>query len=166
MFESPEPKTLTRLGKFLAIAVGAFLLIVFSVVYLAKKDRTEEADLIGVLREGSPDYEWYRPFVELHDPKISMGRNMAGNRILMLSGVVENRGEKTLDVIEIQVEFFNLDVLVGESVRTPIRPGPYSPPIAPLTSRSFDFYLQEFPEDWMAGSAEMSLQGFRFAESN
>ncbi|HUG43903.1 MAG TPA: hypothetical protein VMN76_06645 [Acidobacteriota bacterium] len=166
MFESREPKTLKRLGKFLPISVGAFLLIVAGVVYLATKDGAVEAELIGVLREGTPDYEWYRPLVELQDPKISMGRNLAGNRILMLSGVVENRGEKTLDVIEMRVEFFNYDVLVGETVRTPIRPGPYSPPIAPLSKRSFDFYLQEFPEDWMAGSAEMSLQGFRFVESN
>jgi hypothetical protein len=117
-----------------------------------------------LVRTGDPDFEWYKEYVELREPKIQMGLNFAGNRIVMLSGIIENGGERSLDVVELKVVFFNYEEPVWETARTPIRPGPYTPPIPPLSSRGFSFYIEKIPEKWMSSHAEMSIHGFRFQE--
>jgi hypothetical protein len=94
-----------------------------------------------------------------------MGLNFAGKRIVKFAGIVENGGERDIDVVEVKLSFFNYDEVVWETTRTPIRPGPYTPPVRPLSERAFAFYSEEIPEGWKASHAEMSLAGFRFLES-
>ena len=96
---------------------------------------------------------------------MEMGLNFAGNRIVKFAGTINNGGEKALDIVEVKLAFFNYDELVWETTRTPIRPGPYTPPIPPLSERAFSFYFEKIPERWKASHSEMSLQGFRFAGS-
>ena len=121
-------------------------------------------EIIAILHQGDPDFEWYEKYMTLKDPRVKMGRNYRGNRMVMFSGLVENGGEKTLDVVEVKLTFFNADVLVWETARIPIRPRPgtYTPPLRPFGRRGFTLYVENVPENWQASNAEMSIHGFRF----
>lgn len=165
MFETKLESNRSTLWKVLPVAGGVFVLVVLALVYFGQPRRMAAEELTGVLHEGDPDYDWYRKYVELRNPKIEMGRNFAGNRIVMLSGIIENNGEKTLDVVEIKLVFFNYNEPVHEMIRVPIRPGPYTPPVEPLTERGFTLYVEEIPQAWQASHAEMSIHGFRFRET-
>ena len=124
----------------------------------------EKPELMGVFRSGDSNYEWYRDYLDLRNPKVQMGKNMAGNRVVMFSAVIKNAGEKMLDVVEIELSFFNYEEPVWETVRIPIRPerSNYTPPIESLEERGFTLYIEDIPRDWLASHAEMELHGFRF----
>jgi hypothetical protein len=151
--------------KFIPIALVVFGLIVAGAIYVSHQSKPVLEELHGVLHEGDPDFEWYSQYLELKNPKIQMGLNYARNRIVMFTGVFANNGERTIDVIELKVEFYNYEQLLAETIRTPLRPGPYTPAIPPLTERGFSFYIEDTPEGWGASHAEMSIFGFRFRTS-
>lgn len=162
MFESSQQRERSPIWTYLPIALGVFILLIAGAVYLSIYHEDVPDELVGVLHEGDSDFAWYSDYITIRDPAIQMGLNFAGNRIVMLSGVIENSGERTIDVVELNVKFFNYETLIWETTRTPIRPGPYTPPISPVAERAFTFYIEKIPEDWMSSHAEMNLSGFRF----
>ena len=164
MFEQRQTERNTLIWKVLPLALGVFAILVAAAIYLSTGEQVEVGELDGVFHKGDADYDWYSQYVELKNPKIEMGLNFAGKRIVKFAGLIENNGEKSLDVIEVKLSFFNYDELVWETTRTPIRPGPYTPPVEPLSNRAFSFLMEKIPEGWKANEAEMSLEGFRFAE--
>ena len=162
MFETPAA-TRTREHWKILVPVGlAAILIVGLVVFLHEPKPEQPKELAGVLREGDSDYGWYRDHVNLTSPRLQMAKNLAGNRMAIFSGTIENQGERTLDVVEMKMIFFNYDTPVWETTKTPIRPGAYTAPIQPMKKRSFTFYIQDLPRGWMASRAEMDINGFRF----
>ena len=162
MFETPAA-TRTREHWKILVPVGlAAILIVGLVVFLHEPKPEQPKELAGVLREGDSDYGWYRDHVSLTSPRLQMAKNLAGNRMAIFSGTIENQGERTLDVVEMKMIFFNYDTPVWETTKTPIRPGAYTAPIQPMKKRSFTFYIQDLPRGWMASRAEMDINGFRF----
>lgn len=163
MFEQPQQQQSSLVWKIMPLALVLFAILVAGAIYLAQFDQVDLEELSNILYKGDPDFDWYQKYVELENPKIEMGLNFAGKRIVKFAGLIENEGEKTLDIVEVKLSFFNYDELVWETTKTPIRPGPYTPPIPPLSNRSFSIYFEEIPEGWKASHAEMSLQGFRFA---
>lgn len=165
MFEQPKRKGVSPLIKIMPVAVVIFVAIAGVMIYLTQADQDQLPELSGVLHQGDPDYDWYRKYVELTNPKVQMGLNFAGNRMVILSGIVENGGERSLDVVELKVAFFNYEKLISEMTRTPIRPGRYTPPIPPLSKRAFTFYVEKIPKNWGASHAEMSIAGLRFVQS-
>jgi len=164
MFEQPQQKKSSLVWKIMPLALILFAILVAGAIYLTQFDQVELEELSGVLYKGDPNFDWYEKYVELTNPKIEMGLNFAGKRIVKFAGLIENEGEKTLDIVEVKLSFFNYDELVWETTKTPVRPGPYTPAIPPLSNRSFSLYFEKIPEGWKASHAEMSLQGFRFSE--
>ena len=139
-----------------AVLLGGF------VIFMDEPKPQQREELSGILREGNSDYGWYREHVSLTHPRLQMAKNLAGNRMAIFSATIENQGEKTLDVVEMKMIFFNYDTPVWETTRTPIRPGAYTAPIQPMKKRSFTLYIQDLPRDWMSTRAEMDINGFRF----
>jgi hypothetical protein len=147
--------------KIIPLAVVVVGLLVAGAIFIANSVKEKKVDLTGVVHAGDPEFDRYRPFLELKDVNIKMGLNFAKKRILMVSGVIVNNGERPVDVVEVKLTFFNYEKPVAEEVKTPYQPGPYTPAIQPLTERAFEFYIEEFPEGWMSSHAELSLSGFR-----
>ena len=154
----------TGIWKTLPIAMLAIVGIAILFYLGLRPKEKQEAELTGILRAGDPTYEWYSQYVDLKKPKIQMAKNHAGKRMVIFSGVIENNGEKTLDVVEVGVHLFNHDELVWETTRRPIRPGAYTPPLAPLKQCAFTLYVETIPSKWRASNAEIAVRGFRFQQ--
>lgn len=163
MFEQTSGRGSSRsIWKF--VALGALLVgLAVLGILLWLPDDVEPEELSGVLHEGDPAYDRYRDQVQLIETEMEMGLNFARKRVVMLGGFIDNQGERTIDVVEVRVVFFNYDEPVAETVRTPLRPGQYTPPIEPHSQRAFNFYIEEIPEDWLSSHLEMSVSGLRFA---
>lgn len=162
MFETPKAKRSGLIWKILPLS-GIAVLLVMAVFYKLQQVPTQsQKEITGVLHKGDSDFDWYDQYIILKDPHIQMARNAAGKRMVIFSGRVDNIGEKTLDVVEVKLLFFNYNTLVWSTTRTPIRPGPYTPPVPSLTSRVFTLYVEDIPTKWDANNAEMSISGFRF----
>ncbi len=166
MFES---KAAGRSSHFwrLIIASAAILAVVLSaVVFLLQQSGPGEAPLTGILRKGDPDYQWYKKYIRLKEPQVKMTSSFSGNRLVLFSAIIENRGERKVDVVEVGLSFFNYDDLVSTTVKTAIRPGAASrtPPIETFEERGFTLYLEDLPEEWLALHAEMAIHGIRFVD--
>ncbi len=147
------------------VALAVFVVLVAGAIYLSQQSHPPLEKLEGVLHEEDLDFEWYRQYLELKNPRIQMGLNYAGNRIVMFSGIISNKGERTIDVVELKIVFFNYDEPLLEIHRTPLRPGPYTPPIPQLSERVFNFYVEQIPEGWKSSHSEISISGFRFVNT-
>ena len=164
MFEQPAKSQRGLLWKVLPVAALVFVAIIAVFVYFGTRRNQEVVVPTGVLHEGDPDYGWYSKYVRL-DPnaqKIQLGQNFLGDRVVMFSGIIENGGDKVLDVVEVKLALFNDDKLVWETTRRPVFPGDRRGPIPALGKRPFALYLETLPDAWTASHAEMSVQGFRF----
>ena len=163
MFVEEQPKSGPSLLLILIPVALGFATLLAGIFYWTSRE-SAPASLEGVVRSPDPDYEWYSEHLELEGGDIKMGKNFAGHRVIIFSGVVNNNGERTVDVVEVKLTLFNYDEPVFETTRMPIKPGGYTPPIGPLSSRSFTLYLEDIPGNWLASHAEMELNGFRFKQ--
>ena len=164
MFEPTEKSRSKNFWKVLICSFVLFAGVVAVLVFFLTPGAQGKTELTAVLRPGNSNYEWYNRYVSLKNPQIQMGKNIAGQRIVMFSAVIQNQGEKMLDVVEIEIKFYNYEELVWKTIRTPIRPerGNYTPAIEPLEERGFAVYIENIPEGWLASHAEMDMHGFRF----
>ena len=162
MFEDQPRAQRSNLVKFLIPTAVVFAVGVAGLLFINRSE-ARDIPLTGILQKADPEYDRYFPHVLLSSSQIKMGRNFAGQRIVIFSGSIENKGDRTLDVVELKLTLFNYDEPVFEAVRTPFRPGGY-PAVKPLSAQSFTLYLENIPDGWLASHAEMELKGFRFQE--
>ena len=160
MFESPQSSPSGLGPKTLLLAGGIFGLGLGIVVYLNQSSRQTPRPLTGVARAGDRDFQRYSPLVSV-ESNIKMGKSFSGQRTVIFAGAITNRSERPLDVIEVKLTLFNAAEPVFDTLRTPIRPGPYTPAIGPGETRGLTLYLDTFPREWMTSRAEMTLNGLR-----
>lgn len=164
MFEHTPEEGRSGLRKFILPAFLIVILISVGYVYFSHTGHSSMEELSGILHEGDPDYEGYKELVKLRNSKIQMGLNLNRKRVVMFSGEIENRGDRTIDVIQLRIMYFNYEEHIDTVIKTPLRPGPYMKVINPLTSGPYNFYIEEFPGRWKGGECEVYIHGFRFAE--
>jgi hypothetical protein len=162
VFESEDKPRSPYFWQIIVVAALLFALVTGSLLFFLQQGGEEEAPLIGVLHAGDPDYDWYGKYMGLENPQVKMGKNFAGNRFVIFSAIIENNGERTVDVVEVQLNFFNYDELISSVIRTPLRPGSYSPPIGTFEKRAFTIYVEGVPSNWLAQNAEIAIHGIRF----
>ena len=167
MFEVSKRARPTNFWKSLVIGFLVVAVVVIGLIALSMSGDNETVELVGVVRAGDSMFDWYRGYLKLENPKIQIGKNFTGSRMVMFSAIIRNGGEKMVDVVEVQLSLFNYDQLVWKTIRTPIRPerSNYTPEIEPLEGRGFTLYMEEIPEKWHATNAEIDLYGFRFKPS-
>jgi len=162
MFKESQEKAKNPLWKFLPLALIIFVAVVGAAIFLSDSSDEDVQVLTGIIRSDNSEFQWYSDYLKLVDPKIQMGLNFAGNRIVMISGLIENNGERTVDVVEVKIAFFNYEEPISEAFSTPVKPGPYSPPIEPLSQRTINFYIEKIPKGWKSSHAEIEISGIRF----
>lgn len=162
MFESEDKPRSPYFWQIIVVAALLFALVTGSLLFFLQQGVEEQVPLTGVLHAGDPDYDWYQKYMGLENAQVKMGKNFAGNRFVIFSAIIENNGERTVDVVEVQLNLFNYDELISSSVRTPLRPGPYSLPIRTFEKRAFTVYVEGVPSNWLAQNAEISIHGIRF----
>ncbi len=164
MFESEDKPRSPHFWQIIVIATILFVAATGLVLFFLQQGVQEEAPLTGILHTGDPDYDWYGKYMELENPQIKMGKNFAGNRFVIFSAIIENNGERTVDVVEVELSFFNYNELISSVIRTPLRPGTYTPPIRTFEKRVFTVYVEEIPPNWLAQTAEIAIHGLRFVD--
>ncbi len=164
MFESETSPRSPHFWRIILISVLLFVSVTGLLLFLLQQGVQEAAPLTGIFRGGDPNFEWYDKYIELNNPQVRMSSSFSGNQLVLISGVIENRGEKTLDVVEVELSFFNYNEPIAKVTRTPIRPGSGSrtPPLQTFEKRGFTLFVEEIPERWLAQQAELAIHGFRF----
>ncbi len=166
MFEADTKPRSPNFWKIILVSVVLFVSLIGFLLFLLQQGTQEAAPLSGIFHGGDPYFEWYDKYIELTNPQVKMSSSFSGNRLVLISGVIENNGENTLDVVEVELTLYNYIEPIAKITRTPIRPGPGSrtPPLRTFEKRGFTLFVEEIPEGWLAQHAEIAIHGFRFLE--
>ncbi len=165
MFKTSLPSRSGRLWKILPVVAGVTIATIATVAYLSRETGESDQPLLGIVRSDHADFERYLQSVQLEDRGTKMLKNLTGKRIVGFAGAITNHNDRPLDVVEIRLILFNAHEAVFETIRTPIKPGAYTPPILSGKTRGFTLYLEDFPQSWWASRAEMEISGIRLAGS-
>ena len=104
MFESKVPARSPNFWKFVIASLAILAVALSIIMFLLLQAGPVEAELTGILHESAPDYDWYRKYLRLKNPQVKMTSSLSGNRLVLFSAVIENGGERTVDVVEVGVE--------------------------------------------------------------
>ncbi len=165
MFKTTLPAQSGRFWKILSVVAGVAIAAVAIAVFLGRGTGESAPPLPGIVRSDDADFERYLKSVQLEDRGIKMLKNLTGKRTVGFAGAITNQSDRQLDVVEIRLILFNAHEAVFETIRTPIKPGPYTPPILSGKTRGFAVYLEDFPKSWWASRAEMEISGMRWVGS-
>ncbi len=109
MFESEDKPRSPHFWQIIVIATILFVAATGLLLFFLQVGVQEEAPLTGILHAGDPDYDWYGKYMDLENPQIQMSKSLSGNRLVIFSAIIENNGERTVDVVEVELSFFNYD---------------------------------------------------------
>ena len=119
------------------LAVGAYLATNWSASRVSQAERLP----LGAAEKA------YAERIRFLDLNMSRAANMLNQEITYLSGVLSNDGDRTINDLEITVEFY--DTLNQVVLRETLRPlGPRPKPVLPLFRRGFTISFEHVPEDW------------------
>ncbi|MGI8782442.1 MAG: hypothetical protein ACR2L2_02170 [Acidobacteriota bacterium] len=160
------PKRPMGLHVKISIAAACLLAVIVGIYYIWAKDQPPTViaheEIPGTVRRGDSNFDWYSRHVEISQIRSQIGSNYAGNRVSIVSGLIENMGDKTLEAVEIQVKIADEGKLMLDTRRWAQRIT--SMPIGPLKTRGFVCYIEPIPPDLVTGQTEVTLTGFKFSE--
>ncbi len=144
------------------------LLLTVSVIFLSKKltggAQIKEGRTYykNVIRRGNPNFSNYLKYLEILWARGMVSENLLGNQQAVVAGEIVNKGNRIVDVVEIEAKLYDNDgKLILRFVKTPIKP---DFPLLPGEIRKFSFWREPFPKEWMSGRIEVSIYGYRFKE--
>ena len=151
----------------LAALVAALLIAVSLAVWIrtASPAGPAAAAVQDLLQPGNPEFAEYRPQVTLEIQKLTLARNFAGNRMVMVSAVVHNGTDRWLEAMQVRVTLRNGSHTVAQQTRLPLAPGSSAKPVAPQEDFAFTTRLEQIPSEWMGDRADVEISGLKFSRS-
>lgn len=147
----------------LALAIGGLFL------YIQHQNRSRAIEgqlgpVPGMLRAGDPGFEYYKRYIRLSDVKATLGINFAKSRIAIISGIINNEGDRKLEALEIHLALFDVyQKLSAERTKTPLRPGlGLNRPMEPLEKRDFTVWIEPIEQLWNPKELVVEITGIKY----
>jgi len=150
----------------LIVAVIAAALII-AALWLWTRNSTpppQEAGIAGLLGPRNAEFEKYKPMVALEIQKSSVAKNFAGNRVVMVAGTIHNRSDRWLQAVQVEVTLRSGETPVLRQTRFPVAPGSRAKPIGPHEDLPFTVWVEQIPQDWINGRADVEITGLKFLD--
>lgn len=161
MFEEKEKKSSNPM---LIFPLAALLVVAggLAVYYLTPGPPPPPAQVEGMIRKGTPEFDRYSESLRLEQSKSSMTANFSGGETVLFKGSVLNLTTRTVEALEVTLLFFNHEETVGEIPRMVIHPA-QDEPLPPQYERGISIAVDEehFPQGWFRQHAEIEISGFR-----
>ena len=152
-------------------ALGIFLIAAGGLFFYGRYHRRPPSEGIesntvveGLVRPGSPNFEYYKNKIRLTGVKASLGINYARHRIAIISGMIENEGDRKLEALELHIALFDVyGKLSKEKTATPLRPGiGIKRPMEPLEKRQFIVWVEPIEQLWNPKRLEIEITGLKY----
>src|SRR5712691_622871 len=154
---APGIKLILPIALCAAIVLGAILFLWVRSSGTAGR----QPEVEGLTRKGSADYEKYLPLLATVSKKATVQRNYAGQRTVLVSGIIHNGTERWMEALEIRIILFHGDQPALQDTRLPLFPGSHAKPAPPEGDFSFAIMLDKVPSDWTGGSFDVEIAGFK-----
>ena len=106
----------------------------------------------------------YASKIKIENLALSRAENFLNQEVTILSGDLINTGERTLQEVELTVEFYDdMNQIALRESRLAVNSG--SPPLGPGESRAFDVSFEHIPTSWNMQQPAVRVTGLLFAPS-
>jgi hypothetical protein len=119
----------------------------------------------GLLRPGDPGFEYYKTKVHIENVKATLGISFSGARIAMISGIIDNDGDRKLEAVEIHIKLFDaFGKPSKEKTGFALRPGAgySSQPMQPMEKRTFTIGIESVEQYWNPKQVEYEITGLKY----
>lgn len=156
-------KTVTPAKLGIGLLAFALVAITLTVVLIldsrSGKYKEGQTRFPGVQYQGSAGFTQYQSYLVITRAAGQVSENLLGGQQAVVAGDIENRGSRTVDVVEIQTLLYNEEgKLVQQFVKTPVQP---DFPLLPKERRRFSIWVEPFPPEWLSGRIEVVIHGYR-----
>jgi hypothetical protein len=119
----------------------------------------------GLKKAGDKDFDWYQEFVKILDVKGQIVINFAGDRVIVINGLFENRGERAVEAAEVKITFYDPEQkIIRERVIAPLRMETgMKMPLKSLETRNWSVRFENMPINLQVGKLEVVLTGLKLA---
>ncbi len=169
-FTSETQKSFRPATLFIALGIMAAALVGIYFVARYQKSAQPPASagpivVPGLLRPGDPNFEYYKDKVRIENVKASLGISFSGTRIAMISGIIDNDGDRKLEALEIHIKLFDaFGKPSKEKTGFALRPGAgySSQPMEPLEKRTFTIGIESVEQYWNPKQVEYEITGLKY----
>lgn len=171
MFESPietiEQAEKRQKLKILAATSVAFAAVIAAILYWSARQTPSvapgepERPLADAFRAGSPEFEQYRKFVTIEKQEGVQAENMLKQKIVVLRGLLANRGPRTLNGVEVKAVVYDFNnTPVAQRLAAPIPRR--RPTLGPNESMIIEVTIDPVPPQAVISTFEIVLEGLKF----
>jgi len=163
--KSVRPVTIViALVVIVVMAVAVFFLVRHQKEIQPTGDKTANVYIPGLAHAGDPNFEYYKKYVQIENPRATLGLTFSQARVAMISGIIANEGDRKLAAVELKVTLFDVYGKPDkEVVRYPIRPGlPPNRPMEPLERRTFTIAVESIEQLWNPNKVQVELTGLKY----
>jgi hypothetical protein len=166
--ETSQPSLLFKLAIALSVlavaAVAIFVYVRYQEGTQADAGRAPVA-IPGILRPGDTNFEYYKHRIRIENPKASLGITFSQARIAIISGLISNEGDRTVEALELHITLYDVyDQFSKSRVALPIRPGIgwATRPLEPLEKRTFSVGIESVEQLWNPRKLEIKITGLKY----
>ncbi|MBN2430388.1 MAG: hypothetical protein JXQ27_02885 [Acidobacteria bacterium] len=144
-----------------SIALLALLIVVVILVQKSGPDFREGHTVYpGVVRALDPGFRDHVQYLEILNAAGQVSENYLGGQQAVVTGEIANSsGTQTVDVVELRITLLGSNgEIIQEFVKTPVQP---DFPLKPREIRSFNVWVEPLPPEWLAGTVDVEINGFR-----
>jgi hypothetical protein len=157
--------------KTLFIGLGILVLLGCGVFFLAhhqnSRARSGSASVVvpGMLRPGNTNFEYYKTRVRLENVKGTLGISFNNARIAIISGLINNDGDRKLEALELHVTLYDVWGKVSkERTAFALRPGVgiSGRSMQPLEKRPFTIGVEAVEYYWNPKQIGYEITGLKY----
>lgn len=164
--QSRRPTMILATVGVLAVLVGAVALYVHYQRGLQAEAGPAGIAVPGLLRPGNTNFEYYKTKIRIEDVKASLGVSFSSARIAMVSGVLVNDGDRTLEAVELHLTLYDAWGKVSkERTAFALRPGAgyAGKSLKPLQRRTFTIGVDAVEYYWDPKKIAIEITGLKYS---
>jgi hypothetical protein len=159
--ESPSESRRTLIIVIAIVAAVVIALFLYLLMRASGGTSNAEPTLQGAIRQGSPEFEQYRPRIVLDQPEAEEAKRALGDTVMSLHTTVRNFTGRTLNGLEVKAAVVDHQGKVVKE-RTVVVVPTRLPELEPNKTMTVQVMLEGFSDTDDRANIKMEVTGFKF----
>ena len=155
----PPPASEKKKASYVPIIIGAIALVVLIAAYFYLRSGPPQPDN----SPASSEAKAYVGNLDLSDVTMKAAENFMQQRVVEVEGKITNKGDRTLDSVDVYCIFYGMDNREVHREKVPIVRAT-SKPFLPQQTRDFRLPFDTLPADWNQAMPRLVVAQIKFRQ--
>jgi hypothetical protein len=155
----PRPASEKRKASYIPIIIGAVALAVLVTAYFYLRSGPPKPDN----SPASAESKAYVKNLDLSDVSMKAAENFMQQRVVEIEGKITNKGNRTLDSVDVYCIFYGVDGREVHREKVPIVRAT-AKPFTPQQTRDFRLPFDTLPADWNQAMPRLAVAQIKFGQ--